>query len=156
MGLPSFVDVRARSDSECDDCREDVRKQVEESGGKAICGWAVWERPAAYLFTEFHMVWESPSGELMDVSAKADGETRTLFVRDSGIRYTGGRIRGAHLPLTDDPVVLEYISAHEAYWEAFDRIYGSDFYGDAHPTPEMLPLAIRRSLEAGAIDQRYP
>lgn len=100
MGAPTFVDVRPRPDSECDDCPEDVRRQVEESGGKAICGWAVWERPGAYLFTEFHMVWESPSGELVDVSAKVDGETLTLFVPDSSIRHTGGRIHGARMTLS--------------------------------------------------------
>jgi hypothetical protein len=153
-GMPSFVEVRARPESVFNDCPEDVRKQVEEHGGTSITGWAVWERPNAYLFTEFHMVWQSPSGELLDVSAKADGETRVLFVPDPSISYTGGRIHGAHLPLTDDPVILEYIRAHEAYWEAYDRTYGADCFDEVRATPEVATLAFRLDAAVIALDHR--
>ncbi len=156
MGKPSFLDVRPRPDSEFNDCTEDIRRQTEEHGGSAVLGWTVWERPNAFLFTEFHTVWESPIGELLDVSAKADGEPRILFIPDSSICYTGVRIHGTHLPLTDDPVVLEHISAHEDYWEVFDRTYGADCLDDVRPTPEVAMLSMRRALAIAALDQHYP
>ena len=155
MGVPAFIDVRPRSDSEFDDCPEDVRRQIEEFGGRAVAGWAVWERSDAFLFTQFHMVWEAPSGVLFDISSKVDGETRVLFVTDSNLHYSGTRLRGTYLPLTDDPVVTDYIRAEEAYWDAFDRTYGADFLGVPPPNLQMAEPTVRRFLAVAALDQRY-
>ena len=156
MGSPLFVKVRARADSVFNDCPEDVRKQIEDHGGSAVTGWLVWEWADVYLFTEFHMVWKNTTGDLLDISAKIDGERLVLFVPESGIRYENKRIYGNYLPLNDDPLIEAFIKAREAYWRAFDRTYGGDFHGDVeNPTPEMEGLDFRMRLAESHLSEKY-
>jgi hypothetical protein len=51
---------------------------------------------------EFHSVWLSPEGDLIDVTPH-DGETEIVFVRDKVRRYKGKDIRNTRRALRSDP-----------------------------------------------------
>lgn len=63
-------------------CWENVNTAVRLWGGHLVHGWAIWERPMLFLTAEFHAVWSSPDGEVIDVTPKADHEKRILFSAD--------------------------------------------------------------------------
>lgn len=156
MGSPVFVEVRPRPDSEINDCTEDVRKQVAEHGGSSVTGWIIWEWVGAFLYSEFHMVWESPDNTLVDVTAKEDGERQILFVPDSSIRYNNRRIAGAYLALVEDPLLHRYIRVREVYQRIFDQTYGADFLGDiANPTPQVMATYVERETLWQLVHQKY-
>lgn len=63
-------------------CSDGVRLKVAADGGVPVYGWTIWEWPPGLVTAEFHCVWRSPAGELMDITPKPHRETRIIFVED--------------------------------------------------------------------------
>lgn len=79
---PNFIPVEANADGMYGFCNLTVAEKIKKEGGKPVHGWTIWEWPCVFWTAEFHMVWESPTGQLIDVTPKPDGETSILFLRD--------------------------------------------------------------------------
>ena len=64
-------------------CHLNVMHAVERFGGRRVFGWVIWEL-AKFKFVEgeFHSVWETPEGHLVDLTPRVDGEAEILFLRD--------------------------------------------------------------------------
>src|SRR5690349_8251863 len=54
-------------------CVDGVREKVNRNGGGIVFGWIIWEWPGVMLESEFHSVWRTPAGELLDITPKPDG-----------------------------------------------------------------------------------
>lgn len=69
-------------------CHLNVDMQVAHAGGKPIFGWVIWQdrdlRQGVMFDAEFHCVWESPTGEILDLTPRSDGEPQILFLPDFG------------------------------------------------------------------------
>ena len=63
-------------------CSDGVLAKVEKAGGRPVFGWCIWEWPGAFWTAEFHCVWESPKGDLFDITPKPQGETQIAFAPD--------------------------------------------------------------------------
>ncbi|KAA5607344.1 hypothetical protein F1188_00835 [Roseospira marina] len=64
-----------------ENCHLNTAEAVRRFGGRVVYGWTVWvSRSCAEAI--FHSVWETPEGELKDITPKADGEGEILFVPD--------------------------------------------------------------------------
>jgi hypothetical protein len=63
-------------------CSDGVREKIKHDGGSIVFGWTIWEWPKVLLTAEFHAVWQSPSGKLLDITPKPQHETSILFVPD--------------------------------------------------------------------------
>lgn len=63
-------------------CNDGVRLKVAAAGGEPVHGWTIWEWAPALLTAEFHCVWRSPSGELVDITPKPRREQSIVFVKD--------------------------------------------------------------------------
>lgn len=107
---PLFVSVRPES-STLNECVAILQDKVARDGGEAVNGWAIWEWPTIVLEAEFHVVWKSPAGELMDGSPKQDGETRILFLPDGMVEWKRLRIPNKRMPLRNIKPVSEFIAA---------------------------------------------
>lgn len=77
-------------------CHLNVAHRVKHHGGQRVFGWMIWTGP---MFTEgeFHSVWRSPSGDLVDVTPRRDGEEFVLFVPDPKTKVQARGV-GAVLP----------------------------------------------------------
>lgn len=73
-----FTDERYRAAY----CHLNVMHAVRTGGGERVFGWLVWELPGRLVDAEFHVVWRTPGGELVDLTPRADGEPEVLFVPD--------------------------------------------------------------------------
>jgi len=71
-------------------CHTNVLHRVREHGGERLNGWMIWEAPGLFAEGEFHCVWRSPDGDLVDVTPRRDGEARILFLPDPATRLTRG------------------------------------------------------------------
>ncbi len=99
---PIYVPVRAVAEYTENFCFPNVEAQVAKHGGKLRCGWTIWEMPKRMIEAEFHGVWESPLGELIDLTKKSDQETRILFLLDSTRIYQGKTIENFRKALAND------------------------------------------------------
>jgi hypothetical protein len=64
-------------------CFIGVADKIKAGGGSICHGWAIWETlPRLFLTAEFHAVWVSPSGELIDITPKPQRENRIVFAPD--------------------------------------------------------------------------
>lgn len=79
---PAFIPVQSDQEGMYGFCNLTVAEKIKKDGGKPVHGWTIWEWPGVFWTAEFHMVWETPNGDLIDVTPKPDGETSILFLRD--------------------------------------------------------------------------
>jgi len=109
VDAPIFVAVSPRADSKINDCFHTVRQQVAEHGGSIQHGWTIWESPGIYLEAEFHAVWRSPDGRLLDVSRKLEKEQQIVFSADHVRVFSGRRMDNIRMALSNDPRVTELL-----------------------------------------------
>ena len=110
---PVFVPVASRTGRKLGDCFADVARKISRDGGSIQHGWTVWESPGTLIEGEFHAVWRSPDGSLLDVTPKADGERRILFIPDPTRVFQNESVDNIRLALTDDPAIHRMIGMNE-------------------------------------------
>jgi hypothetical protein len=110
-----FVPVKAVADEKLDDCVNVVSRKIARDGGKPITGWIIWHAPSLFVEAEFHCIWESPSGEKIDVSPKPDGETQILFLPDSSRSFQGEKIPNQRKALRDHPALERLFILNETW-----------------------------------------
>ena len=127
-------------------CFENSQAKAENSGGTVVLGWTIWEYPCVMIEGEFHAVWRSPDGDLVDVTPRLDGEERILFVPDPAQRYEGLMVDNIRMSLSADPAVLELIAANEEIFRI--RTRGSRLFTRIKPPDSELAPVARRIREA--------
>lgn len=112
---PRYVSVDAPTDAKFGECHLNVARYVDQQGGDALRGWAIWEIPGMLLQAEFHSIWISPTGAEVDVTPHEDGEDRILFLPDPqrGLEdvIAGVPVANRYGVLADSPAVRAMISA---------------------------------------------
>lgn len=91
------------------DCFAIVEKQVARLGGERLLGWAIWELPGVFLQAEFHAVWRSPSGEIVDLTPRPFPCRSSTFVRDPHREYEGRQVDNIRQPLVSDVDVFHFL-----------------------------------------------
>jgi len=118
---PVFVEVGHPVDSRLNDCFMDVRMQVDDHGGSIQHGWTIWEWPGVFSEAEFHAVWRTPEGRLLDVTKKKDGEDRILFAPDPYRVFENKRIDNIRMVIGRDPRIKELLQLHERFQRLINR-----------------------------------
>lgn len=100
-----FVEVRPAPGAELGMCQRNVTEHIERNGGTLVHVWAIWAN-RLFLMSEFHAVWRSPAGALVDVTPTAEGETRVLcaVAENYGEDFDFGRRPANRAMRTIDPV----------------------------------------------------
>lgn len=149
-GKPIYVPVQLEQDSQANDCFPSVDAAVSNHGGNAILGWSLWEFPGVFVEAEFHAVWASPSGELIDVTPKSRPVSRVLFLPDERLVYSGRQVNNVRRSLSKAPCVSEYFATFDAEFELLNRGTRADQHGEIELTDseadEYASLQERRAL----------
>ncbi len=66
-----------------------VLKYSSRKKGAIVYGWNITGIPAGMLEAEFHAIWKSPRGELIDITPNQHEFTRILFLVDHTREYHG-------------------------------------------------------------------
>jgi len=114
-GTPIEVPVITDHNSVERDCYANVRSRVDESGGKMLIGWAIWQHGYLFIEAEPHAVYEFGEGKgLIDCTPHAmpDGSScgKILFIPNEGATYDFDSPvlqDNFRVPLVDDQRVLE-------------------------------------------------
>lgn len=91
--LAMFVPVCPDDESAEKDCFYSVAKRCERLGGNIVYGWNIWTWPSVWLKAEHHAVWRSPTGDLVDITPKANEVSEILFLPDASKPYDFDRNR---------------------------------------------------------------
>lgn len=142
-----FVEHRPRGDGVHFECYDTVARQVEEQGGRVQYGWAIWEWPHTLVEAEFHAVWESPEGALLDVSPRPDSAEGILFLPDPARTFAGRAIDNVRHPLRADPRVHEFIAMAEQQFAILNRGERAEQFGLISVPMEEIGPVRRRMAE---------
>jgi hypothetical protein len=98
------------------------------------------------LDAEFHAVWSSPDGTLVDIVPKGDGEQRILFLPDSHRTWANKLVPNKRKALRNDPVLADYIDVNNRADELAVQYCTPDGRRSipSIPTRLLLPLEIRK------------
>ncbi len=116
-----YVNVLIESDAEINECFPNLERKIKRDGGGIQYGWAIWYLPSILMEAEFHAVWVSPKGELIDVSPRQIQFKEILFLPDSSTVYLGRQIDNIRIPLNKNPRVKEYIKLHEELFKIMNE-----------------------------------
>lgn len=83
---PIILSVLVDSESEPLECFRNVERKIKLAGGSRRYGWVIWKHGASMIEGEFHSVWISPDGSLVDVTPH-DDEQKIVFVPDKSIKW---------------------------------------------------------------------
>lgn len=118
---PTYVDVVELPDAPPNECFPLVAGHVEKWGGALVVGWSIWELPGLFVEAEFHSVWRSPDGELIDITPKRTRSARIYFVEDLVRSYDQVQVNNFRRPLSADPVLLRYLRIFDERFEIINR-----------------------------------
>jgi hypothetical protein len=111
---PVFLAVQPEQGAKYRQCFVNVAQKQQQLGGAAQHGWIIWESPGIYLEAEFHSVWVSDHGKLIDVTPQPDKEETILFLPDSVRVWNGSPVPNFRKALRDDPVVHAFVNLGNA------------------------------------------
>jgi hypothetical protein len=74
-----YLDVRPTSAARPGRSYDNVREHVMRCGGCLVHGWIVQAVPVLFYEAEYHAVWQSPAGALVDITPQPGGETEVFF-----------------------------------------------------------------------------
>ncbi|WP_267396401.1 MULTISPECIES: hypothetical protein [unclassified Sphingomonas] len=123
--VPMYVDYEPIEGAEEQRCFPNVDAAVERHGGERLIGWMLWEMPGAFIEAIHHAVWKKPSGEIVDITPKIDGELRIVFVIDPAATYEGKFIDPRRFPAFGNRLARDFIRVRgeqEALVEPFRKV----------------------------------
>lgn len=137
---PKYVPCKPAIGAPPSECFPLVAGKVAEAGGQFVLGWAIWELPGILVEAELHAVWQTPEGQLIDISPRPINFAAITFLPDSkGLSYER-QVDNVRHPLSADPKVLRLI---ELYSEQFALLNEGDL-ADKFGAITLPPLSMQR------------
>ena len=127
---PVYVNCDPEEGEEIVNCFPIVEKRVQKSGGSLVLGWAIW-KGILLVEAEFHAVWKTSEGNLVDISPRILPFKKILFVPDLKAKYEGKQVDNVRINIVGNGVVDDFIQMWEAKFKIENKgdrayQYGSD------------------------------
>lgn len=140
-GCPRYLEVRPEPGATVNGCFSNVRARCARHGGRMLCGWQLWEWPRVLVEAEFHAVWLSPQGEMVEITPKPHGETSILFVPDEQHGYDGRVVDNVRMALHEDQLIEHFIRVSRAIVQVMVGSGRASRHGRAWiPAEQIAPL----------------
>ena len=150
---PRYIEVSVAPDAVVNDCFINVANKISRDGGDVQYGWAIWYLPGVLMEAEFHAVWCSPEGVLIDISPRPIKFDKILFVPDPARVYEGQQVNNIRIPLKKDENVREFIQLHEKLFRIMNEGELANKHGEIEfPRETMEPIIRRLSELKGILD----
>lgn len=101
------------------ECFENVNRHIDMNGGERVIGWQLWEL-SHFIEAEYHAVWRSPSGDMVDITPKNVEIDEILFLVDHDPNYTFRIIDNIRLNTSGNNLVDDYIALAETKYYMFN------------------------------------
>lgn len=144
---PLYVSVLPEPGALPNECFQNTEIKAQRDAGSVVYGWQLWEWPSVLIEAEFHAVWRSPDGRLIDITPKPGDEEMILFVTDKQRAYQGISVDNVRIALRDDLLVHHFILLSERIFETVNRGDLKDQFGRVSlPADEIEPLLYHQNL----------
>jgi len=156
---PFYIPVTPEIWSKPFDCSQNVKRMVELHEGKLITGWAIYESPIL-IEAIYHGVYQSVTGETIDITSSQYGFEKILFVEDVNSPYIGRTKDNYRINTTDNPIVDDFINLFRLQYRILN--YGDRAYNTKieMPTTELGVIkyieTIKTPLEMFIYNGNYP
>ena len=110
---PIYVQCTPEYGAELNECFPLVQEKVKKHCGGIIFGWQIW-KTRLLVEAEFHAIWESQSGELLDIAPKPITPNKILFVPDRKRIYEGKQVDNVRINILGNRLVDDFIEVCEA------------------------------------------
>jgi hypothetical protein len=102
------------------ECFPNVVRKVTIDGGQIVYGWQIW-KGELICEAEFHAVWRSSNGNLIDITPKIPPVERILFVQDGKVKYIGAQVDNIRISCISNVLVNDVIDIHNALFRIRNR-----------------------------------
>ena len=106
---PKYLPCKPDMNALVNECFPNVERKVKSDGGKSVLGWQIWKTPLL-VEAELHAVWQSPDGDLTDITPKSFPLNRILFVYDESAIYIGKQVNNIRINITGNQLVDDFIA----------------------------------------------
>lgn len=138
--LPEKVPVIIENGAKKLNCFVNVQEKVIKDGGKIHYGWAIYKSDII-CEAERHSVWETPNGDLVDITPKDFDFNEILFVSDNNdFEYKGQLIDNIRINITNNKVVDDFIVLCEGKEKLYS--YGERIDDERMSLPEPIKMII--------------
>lgn len=150
--IPNFVEVHPHPESQPNECFYNVDAVVQKHGGHRILGWCIWKWANVLIEAEAHAVWQSPEGNLIDVTPHTGNESKILFLPDESMVYVGEPLPNHRKALTNSPLTAELITLCEEHEGTMVSTPGKQYSIAKDSLKRRLELTAILSQSAGRND----
>lgn len=149
-----YVPVFPEPEALMNECFPNVKAKIQKDGGAIVYGWQLWEWPNVMIEGEFHAIWRTPDGNLIDITPKQDNEKNILFVPDERRTFRGVSIDNVRVALRDDLLIHHFITVSEQIVKVMNRGERARQFGYVSvPANEIEPLLMFQSLTGKMLEQ---
>ena len=153
---PDFTYVANQPlDVSFNDCFVYVKEHAQAHGGEMLIGWAIWERPKLFIEAEFHAVWKTNDGELIDLNPRPIPIPRVLFLPDTNRRYEGRQVDNIRKPLCRDANLIRFLSNQSQWFGLLNEGDLADYHGEIVMTPAMKKLQKEQLTIEMYLERKY-
>lgn len=117
---PVYVPVIDESYAIPNECFPNVERKVTIDGGQIVYGWQIW-KGELICEAEFHAVWRSSNGALIDITPKTPPVERILFVQDEKVKYKGAQVDNIRISCISNFLINDVIDIHKALFRIRNR-----------------------------------
>lgn len=157
---PLYVDVEPLQGAPANECFALVDAYVDRHGGERLLGWSLWEMPGLFVEAEFHAIWRSPNGSLVDIAPKSRPTARILFLPAAGAEYKDRQVNNVRVPVAEDTEVERYLRIFDELFEFMNRGERAELHGEVQlrgaEAVEFEQIQGRAISAQHAIERRFP
>jgi hypothetical protein len=117
---PVYVAVQPSPEAKVDECFLNVDRKISKDSGSIVLGWAVWQNEFL-IEAEFHSIWKSNEGKLIDITPKKNREPKILFIPDSSAKYQGIQADNVRINTSGNALVDDFIELFEARFRLLNK-----------------------------------
>ncbi len=89
---PQYINVQPWEKSKINDCVNNAKEYLKINKGNSVIGWAIWLHPHCMIEAEFHIIYQSDNGQLIDITPHKNNIDKILFMEDQSIKYNNCQI----------------------------------------------------------------
>jgi len=117
---PIFIDVIHENYAQIGGCFPAVHEKINRDGGDKIIGWQIWDH-GFMVEAEFHAIWKSPSGILIDITPKPIKTDKILFLPETNKKYEGKQVDNVRLNTSENFIVDDLIILSEMIYNHLNK-----------------------------------
>lgn len=160
---PIFVKVAPPSWAKEKKCVTNVKKMLYDykKGGTDLQGWIIWEWPKVLIAAEFHDIWKSTQGEIIDITPHKQNVSDILFQIDP-LRHVNLSLDepipiSIRQPICDDNEVKKYCNLCYEY-EKMEYEYEKENKNkqELNDNPQFRRVRSKATFLRDIICDRYP